>query len=103
MKRLKRYGCASVQAGGCLVGGRGVGSWRLATLLPAPCLRRANRKLTGGRCRMHGSKSTGAPKGNNNAYVHGDHTAEPVALRKTATALRKALNAKIELALMMGL
>jgi DNA invertase Pin-like site-specific DNA recombinase len=32
------------------------------------CLRRANRKLTGSRCRINGGKSTGAPKGNNNAY-----------------------------------
>jgi hypothetical protein len=58
--------------------------------------------MANGRCRMHGGKSTGAPKGNNNAYVHGGYTAETVALRKTATALRKALNAKIAFALMMG-
>jgi hypothetical protein len=50
--------------------------------------------MANGRCRMHGGKSTGAPKGNNNAYVYG--------LRKTAAALRKAINAKIDFALIMG-
>jgi hypothetical protein len=58
--------------------------------------------MANGRCRMHGGKSTGAPKGNNNAYVHGEYTDQAVALRKSATALRRALSAKIDFALMMG-
>lgn len=31
--------------------------------------------MDNGRCRMHGGKSTGAPKGNSNAVKHGLHTA----------------------------
>jgi len=30
--------------------------------------------MKNGRCRMHGGKSTGAPKGNQNAYKTGKHT-----------------------------
>lgn len=33
-----------------------------------PC---QNRAMANGRCRMHGGKSTGAPKGNQNARTHG--------------------------------
>ena len=31
----------------------------------------ANYGMKNGRCRMHGGKSTGAPKGNQNAFKHG--------------------------------
>jgi uncharacterized protein YjcR len=31
--------------------------------------------MKNGRCRMHGGKSTGAPKGNQNALKHGKYTA----------------------------
>ena len=30
-----------------------------------------NWAMSNGRCRMHGGKSTGAPKGNQNAFKHG--------------------------------
>jgi uncharacterized protein YjcR len=39
--------------------------------------------MPNGRCRMHGGKSTGAPKGNKNALKHGRYTAEAVARRKS--------------------
>ena len=33
-------------------------------------------KISGGkRCRMHGGKGSGAPRGNRNAFRHGAHTA----------------------------
>lgn len=34
------------------------------------------------RCRMHGGKSTGAPKGNRNAWKHGDRSAEAEQMQK---------------------
>jgi uncharacterized protein YjcR len=30
--------------------------------------------MPNGRCRMHGGKSTGAPKGNKNAWKHGNYS-----------------------------
>ena len=36
--------------------------------------------MANGRCRLHGGKSTGAPKGNNNAFKHGGYTAESLTL-----------------------
>ena len=42
--------------------------------------------MKNGRCRMHGGKSTGAPKGNQNAYKHGRYSAEAIgAARYVAT------------------
>jgi glucans biosynthesis protein len=38
----------------------------------APC--QAPKIAGGKRCRMHGGKGSGAPKGNRNAYKHGLHT-----------------------------
>ncbi len=32
--------------------------------------------MPNGRCRMHGGKSTGAPKGNRNAHKHGFYSKE---------------------------
>jgi hypothetical protein len=37
--------------------------------------------MPSGRCRMHGGKSPGAPKGNRNAWNHGHYSAEPVTMR----------------------
>ena len=34
--------------------------------------------MPNGRCRMHGGKSTGAPRGNKNALKHGSYTAESI-------------------------
>jgi len=38
--------------------------------------------MANGRCRLHGGKSTGAPKGNKNALKSGEHTAEAKAYRR---------------------
>jgi hypothetical protein len=56
-----------------------------------PC---RNGAMANGRCRMHGGKSPGAPKSNDNAYRHGDYTAEAVALRKTAA--RRSARMRVE-------
>src|SRR4051794_4073731 len=38
--------------------------------------------MKNGRCRMHGGKSPGAPRGNRNAMRHGRYTAEAIARRE---------------------
>ncbi|WP_419694935.1 HGGxSTG domain-containing protein [Mesorhizobium muleiense] len=38
--------------------------------------------MPNGRCRLHGGKSPGAPKGNSNAFKHGRYTAEAIAERR---------------------
>ena len=49
--------------------------------------------MKNGRCRMHGGKATGAPKGNANAYKHGHYSAEAVSRRREmATHLTKIGN-----------
>src|SRR3954470_11998219 len=47
--------------------------------------------MKNGRCRMHGGKSTGAPKGNKNALKHGYYTAEAIAERRILTNLMRSL------------
>jgi hypothetical protein len=44
----------------------------------APCQSPA---MPNGRCRIHGGKSTGAPKGNRNAFKHGRYTADALFIR----------------------
>jgi hypothetical protein len=46
--------------------------------------------MPNGRCRIHGGKSTGAPKGNRNALKHGLYSAEIVANRRKVGALLRA-------------
>ena len=36
----------------------------------------------GGRCRMHGGKGSGAPRGNRNAWKHGVRSAEVAAIAR---------------------
>ena len=43
--------------------------------------------MPNGRCRLHGGKSTGPPKGNQNALKHGRYTAEAIARRRELQAL----------------
>lgn len=43
--------------------------------------------MLNGRCRMHGGRSSGAPKGNANALKHGRDTAEAIAERRKAAAM----------------
>ncbi|MGA8601739.1 MAG: HGGxSTG domain-containing protein [Beijerinckiaceae bacterium] len=48
--------------------------------------------MKNGRCRMHGGKSTGAPKGNQNALKHGkDTAAAQAALREQNREIRRIL------------
>jgi uncharacterized protein YjcR len=44
-----------------------------------------------GRCRMHGGKSPGAPKGNKNALKHGGYSVEEIARRREVAALLRAM------------
>ena len=48
--------------------------------------------MPNGRCRMHGGKSTGAPKGNKNALKHGRYTAEAKAERRYIRELIRKVN-----------
>lgn len=41
------------------------------------------------RCRLHGGKSTGAPKGNRNAYKHGLRSCEMRAMREMVRLLQR--------------
>jgi len=44
-----------------------------------PCRQPA---MKNGRCRLHGGLSTGAPRGNSNAFRHGHYTRAAIAQRK---------------------
>lgn len=46
-----------------------------------PCRRKA---MKNGRCFMHGGKSTGAPKGNRNAWKHGRYSQFGAAIQSAA-------------------
>ena len=61
---------------------------RARTRTGQPCRSPA---MPNGRCRMHGGKSPGAPKGNKNAFKHGRHTAEAVANRREIAELRRSI------------
>ena len=70
---------------------------RLAMHLSRRCLARTRRgtpcqspAMPNGRCRMHGGKSPGAPRGNKNAFRHGGRSAEATAMRKETTELCRA-------------
>ncbi|WP_368860893.1 HGGxSTG domain-containing protein [Desulforhabdus sp. TSK] len=41
-----------------------------------------NPAMKNGRCRLHGGKSTGAPKGNKNAFKHGRYSREAIEARQ---------------------
>ncbi|MGZ8285363.1 MAG: HGGxSTG domain-containing protein [Allosphingosinicella sp.] len=47
--------------------------------------------MPNGRCRLHGGKSPGAPKGNKNAWKHGLRSAAWLAQRAEARMLAAAL------------
>lgn len=42
--------------------------------------------MANGRCRLHGGTSTGAPKGNKNAWKHGRYSQETMTTRKLVRA-----------------
>lgn len=48
--------------------------------------------MANGRCRLHGGKSTGPPKGNQNAYKHGFYTKRAIEFRRKTKALLKETN-----------
>jgi hypothetical protein len=49
--------------------------------------------MRNGRCRMHGGKSPGAPKGNGNAFKHGRYAADAIASRQEVAMLVRAMKA----------
>ena len=49
--------------------------------------------MANGRCRMHGGLSTGAPKGNRNAFKHGRYSAEAISGRRKVRELVRAMRA----------
>ena len=61
-------------------------SCRAKTRKGTPCKAPA---MANGRCRMHGGKSPGAPKGNKNAVKHGFYAAEAIAERRYVRILLK--------------
>lgn len=47
--------------------------------------------MPNGRCRLHGGKSPGAPKGNRNAWKHGGRSAEHREVQQLLRAMRQNL------------
>ena len=47
--------------------------------------------MSNGRCRMHGGRSPGAPKGNRNAFKHGRYSADAIARRPEISRLVTAM------------
>jgi hypothetical protein len=54
--------------------------------------------MRNGRCRLHGAKSTGPPKGNKNAFKHGRYTAQAIARRRDVRVLLKSIKKLVEAA-----
>lgn len=52
--------------------------------------------MANGRCRMHGGKAPGAPKGNSHALKHGRYTAETIDERRRVVALLRDMKGLIE-------
>jgi hypothetical protein len=52
--------------------------------------------MANGRCRMHGGKAKGAPKGNSNALKHGRYTAEHIAERRHLAELLREMKGLID-------
>ena len=52
--------------------------------------------MPNGRCRMHGGKSRGAPKGNRNALKHGRYTADAIANRRKIAALVREIERLVD-------
>lgn len=47
--------------------------------------------MSNGRCRMHGGKNPGAPRGNQNARKHGRYSAESIERRRELAALMRSV------------
>ena len=52
--------------------------------------------MANGRCRMHGGKSPGAPRGNRNALRHGLYSAKAISERRELAALRRSMRGLIK-------
>lgn len=52
--------------------------------------------MKNGRCRMHGGKSKGAPRGNSHAFKHGRYSAERIAERRLFANLLREMMGSIE-------
>jgi hypothetical protein len=52
--------------------------------------------LANGRCRMHGGRAPGAPKGNSYALKHGRYTAEAMAERRELMTLLRDMKYLVE-------
>ena len=52
--------------------------------------------MANGRCRMHGGKAKGAPKGNSHALRHGRFTAEAIAERRELMAFMRDIKRLID-------
>ncbi len=52
--------------------------------------------MTNGRCRMHGGKSPGAPRGNSNARKHGLYTATAIAERRELATLIRSMRRLVD-------
>ena len=68
-------------------------SCRARTRAGTPCQSPAMRN---GRCRMHGGKAPGAPKGNRNAFKHGRYSSEAIAERRAFAALLREMRDLVE-------
>jgi hypothetical protein len=89
-----------VAAGGEVIGkddGQPHAQAAIAHALAPRCLARGKRTgkpcqspaMPNGRCRMHGGKSPGPPKGNRNAWKHGVRSAEAIRLRRAVNLLAR--------------
>ena len=52
--------------------------------------------MLNGRCRMHGGKAKGAPKGNRHALKHGRYTAEQIVVRRHLADLMREMKSFID-------
>ena len=55
--------------------------------------------MPNGRCRLHGGKSPGAPKGNTNAFKHGRYSAEAIGARRKIAALLRTMRTVVRASL----
>lgn len=53
--------------------------------------------MPNGRCRLHGGKSPGAPKGNKHALKHGFYSAESIERRRMLSELMREMRATAEM------
>jgi hypothetical protein len=49
--------------------------------------------MANSRCRMHGGRLVGGPRGNKHAFKHGRYTAEAIASRREIGALIRGMRA----------